>query len=930
MVFRSLPQTSNSKFPPPFYSAIQLEEFRKKKEAALAAKKQPTSTTAPAAPVAVQEEDDHTAPAASQEQQEEEVQGLKDQIAQLLESVDGLHRSLNDERYNSTQLEEQLQDLRKQISSSGGGGASSSSEAALTAELEDSRAAASRYAAAAETMSAQLEEANERMENLTSQLGAAETALTSIADYKKQIDALQGELEMMRSTSSSNQAAQEEHLAILTTQLAGKEAAAVELENELGRQLELNHRMKEELVAQAATAEEAYAAEEAEQASLDAEKAKAAQLEAQVAQLQESLQETRAELSSAIDMATERQSEVERLQADLSVASSMAVNAELAGEQQTLLEEMEAALTAAQEESAGLRGQLEDAERELTQRADVEAAMREEVDALRAAVPSSSSDDDANAQLSLLQAERDALLQDLQTGSEATSAANQKISTLEATVEETRAELKVKTEEARALFIDMQHLRENPDQISLLQARLEGTKMRAADLEGQLAEAMDTINNAEYHSSQLKTELKALKAEMKVVTAEKSGLETQRTAAVEKWQQLQTQVDSESGGAAMAAEAVAALEVAQEQINQLTAEKQEIEAYKLNLESQVQELIAEREAAATAARGVDAESASTALEAVAALEMAQEQINQLTATIEHFQREKEDSEGYRVNLEAQVQEATERAMAAEAAGAEAAAAAVTAAQEAMAQQARGEANYLREQLAAAQADAVALGTRVAELEAMAAVTAQHGSSNIAATEELQQQIVSLQSSITEYQYECERYAERVQQLEAAAAIAASVQASGGGNGGGGTADANARVQAAVRRAEGAESQLTQLQTQCTSLRTQLDAEKSRAAQLEAFAERQRVVAAQKSGSSSQMGDKKNEDNVDMEAAALAGGSAFKPLVGVIRSLPSPLSNAAFVAGARELDKAAVALDARPIVRICILLYIILLHVMLIV
>ena len=107
-----------------------------------------------------------------------------------------------------------------------------------------------------------------------------------------------------------------------------------------------------------------------------------------ITHLKESLQETRVELSSAIDMATERQSEVERLQADLSVASSMAVNAELAGEQQTLLEEMEAALTAAQEESAGLRGQLEEAERELMQRADVVTAMREEVDSLRAAVPS--------------------------------------------------------------------------------------------------------------------------------------------------------------------------------------------------------------------------------------------------------------------------------------------------------------------------------------------------------------------------------------------------------------------------------------------------------------------------------------------------------------------------------------------------------------
>lgn len=46
----------------------------------------------------------------------EREESLKSQIADLLGSVDDLHRSLQDERYNSSMLEDTIAELRKQLS----------------------------------------------------------------------------------------------------------------------------------------------------------------------------------------------------------------------------------------------------------------------------------------------------------------------------------------------------------------------------------------------------------------------------------------------------------------------------------------------------------------------------------------------------------------------------------------------------------------------------------------------------------------------------------------------------------------------------------------------------------------------------------------------------------------------------------------------
>lgn len=76
-------------------------------------------------------------------------------------------------------------------------------------------------------------------------------------------------------------------------------------------------------------------------------------------------------------------------------------------------------------------------------------------------------------------------------------------------------------------------------------------------------------------------------------------------------------------------------------------------------------------------------------------------------------------------------------------------------------------------------------------------------------------------------------------------------------------------------------------------------------------------------------NKKNEDNtLDLEAAALTGGGGvFRPLAGVVRSLPAPLSNEYCVKAAHYLDRGAVALDTRPQARAALVLYLLVLHLM---
>lgn len=125
-----------------------------------------------------------------------------------------------------------------------------------------------------------------------------------------------------------------------------------------------------------------------------------------------------------------------------------------------------------------------------------------------------------------------------------------------------------------------------------------------------------------------------------------------------------------------------------------------------------------------------------------------------------------------------------------------------------------------------------------------------------------------------------------------------------------------QLQTLIRRTEELERLLKQSTADLGSVKLQLEAEHRRAEQLEALSQRQ--VA--------RYGDKKDEDNAaDPEAAAMAGGSAFKPLIGLVRSWPPPFSHTLLCTAAREVDRVAIALDARPIWRLLVLVYGILLH-----
>lgn len=122
-----------------------------------------------------------------------------------------------------------------------------------------------------------------------------------------------------------------------------------------------------------------------------------------------------------------------------------------------------------------------------------------------------------------------------------------------------------------------------------------------------------------------------------------------------------------------------------------------------------------------------------------------------------------------------------------------------------------------------------------------------------------------------------------------------------------------------------DAQIASLQAELQAATDQVETERRRAAQLDEFANRQQHLLK-----TSSMGGKKEDDGGDMEAAALAGGSAFKPLVGLVRSLPAPFSNTPLTNAARHVDKAVVALDARPHWRAGLIIYLILVHIMLLI
>jgi len=140
---------------------------------------------------------------------------------------------------------------------------------------------------------------------------------------------------------------------------------------------------------------------------------------------------------------------------------------------------------------------------------------------------------------------------------------------------------------------------------------------------------------------------------------------------------------------------------------------------------------------------------------------------------------------------------------------------------------------------------------------------------------------------------------------------------------------------------GVKSRNATLQSRLQAMQAELQStgqrEQQQAAELDRVkdslaSEKRRATQLEQLVASSSAGNKKlDDDDEDMEAAALAGGSAFKPLVGVIRSLPPALGNNSLINElAKKLDKASVALDARPAIRAGVIAYVVLLHLILLI
>ena len=181
-----------------------------------------------------------------------EAESLRQQVGQLLESMDGLHRALQDERLNSSQLEGQLAEQQARLrelhdANAQLQAAAAAAEAApavvapgegaqqqhqeLQLELAETRAQAERYAHAAENLSAELAAARQEQEAAAAEAAAAqEQGYSQIADYKYQLDLLREQLEgqagqleeqaqRLEVAAAGSQRA-EEQLVALSTQLA--------------------------------------------------------------------------------------------------------------------------------------------------------------------------------------------------------------------------------------------------------------------------------------------------------------------------------------------------------------------------------------------------------------------------------------------------------------------------------------------------------------------------------------------------------------------------------------------------------------------------------------------------------------------------------------------------------------------------------------
>lgn len=991
---------------------MQLDEFRRKKEAALA-RKAASAVSSPAKSMTGAQflEDNDEAvrqlQATAATRLQEENDNLREQLSELIQGMDELHRALNDERVNSSQMESRVAELQEALAKAhhGEGVPGEEMEAGdnLVKELEETREAASRYAAAAETMSKELEESRGKNEDLLAELAAAQEAMDSIGLYKQRIDELEEILARRNDTVSTTSIQLGEDM---DDQLEKNQKEIESLKDSLDEtkgfvdqlQHDLNEKSSalEEAHSQAVSIQHAY--EDQSQTlkdttdALTALEEKFSDAEVRNGELTSELKNLAIEMDEKnrlLEAKVQLEDKYERQIADMSEKYEMEISdlrdkLSQKSEQENDLELLHKELSDEKEAHAVAERKLKQIEEELSQVQDELVRERE------TNMNFNQTESSLQEALQMAQAKLDELKS---LGEEKEKQWQLNIETLEKTLQDQKeSHIAVETElngEIEALKADLktmesdrlgveQSLMAEIESLKLEQVHAENLAHGAEEMKCKVDELREELENERNRNMEAaeswKTEQEALNGqldelnhkltqrdeeivkllskksecdlEIEALEALMKEKESEISLHVEKNEILQKQLDdmekSETGAATdlvaelkeyqsreeqlqqQLEESVAIAETENKQREALeiefkdlnlkmernNLEKQEAEAKAHQLEAVVQELraqlgvLAETEQDAKLAK-------ATAAEAISALESIQAENEMQITEIDGLERELDEM---RLKLDAtsQVEERCREAVS-RCNQLEEEISSLTA------EYSRRESDEdLKYQLSNALEKVLALESTTEELRQALQTSEERvqelqqdrdvAITSASNSNELKSKIETLTASLEANEKELQISKDKCRDLELK--VTSQVAAS----------SAHSELK---QRSEAAEERVAELEQTLNAMQSKLETEQRRAVQLENFAAKERLGST-----SSNLVDKKDEDNVfDPEAAALAGGTAFKPLVGTIRSLPMPFSHPVMTSAARELDKLMVALDVRPHIRLGIVVYFILLHIL---
>jgi len=787
-----------------FCNNKQLEEFRRRKEAALGSKKiQSKSEVNDSEGRLAEKSEDRS------KKQEEE---LREQVAELLASVDGLHRSLQDERFNSSQLEREIEDLREKLA-----GKEAENVANAESTIQDALGA--------------LQEENAQ---LTTEIGELKSVQDQNTFLKQQIEDIEGSLSEFDEMISKK----DEEIKLLHTRNHDLEGLSETLRAEMEEARELylgqEQNLKESLekvqrlegeyeaLQQEAGQVEEYRAEvqrlhdvqdTAQEEIRDFEE-KIASLHAVQEDLEGKIQaqneiehayeEAKMELEKALALASSRQEDIEKLRSEIEeVVSKMDEEnvEEIKSQYENRLQEMESSLHGAQTEIIRLQQDI----------TDTEGLLRKS------------------------EAERDDFLQQIHRIQELEEAKN----VAEATVEELTSRIEALDKDSSA--------------ISDYEAKY---KSMEANIENLMSE-IDKLNVLNIKKD---GEMQALSQKLNEAQEQAKSLEANLIEAANTAEEAITQKD----------DAVRELQSLVEQSESLLAQKDNLEAEKQALQSQLESLLKAQD------HQFDREGEITSLQGTLDAQKAKEQ-----SLLEEIVRLKSVEDSY----ESQVMELENRSEQAEL----------------RAKEYQIALESSRSEASAASSQVINLQQSLKDFQAQVEAS-QSVSPTDVANDALREENSSLKGELASLQAQLNAVSNEFRALQ------------------------KAKNSGSQDHSKNREQQFNALKAELQDALNQLELERRRVTQLEGF------INSRQAASSPTVGNKKNEDDGDdMEAAALAGGTAFKPLVGLIRSLPAPFgSNVPLANAARKVDKAAIALDARPHLRALLILYIFLVHILMLV